>query len=136
MRQPLQKAPLDTPFFEGDTPRPFAFAWVQWFQKIITLFAQSFRTEVQVTKDYTAQPGDVIFVYTTLSDVAITLPLAAQSQNGEITITKVSADSNRLIVAASDGDQVNGAPTQTATSQFTVFRLGSDGNSPGNWYPV
>lgn len=134
MRQPLQKAPIETPLYAADQPKEFSIPWIQWWNRIIQLFAQSFRTEVTITSDYTAQPGDVIFVYTTAGNVAVSLPSAAGSQNGEITITKVSNDANQLLVVPAGTDLVQGAQSQTVTAQWTVLRYGSDG--AGNWFPV
>lgn len=134
MRLPLWKPPFETALYDGDTPKPFAFAWIQWLNRIGQLFSQSFRTAVSITANYQAQPGDVIFANTALGDVIVTFPLSTQSQNGEITATKTSADANNLVLVASGNDSIQGAQSQQSAVPWNVFRFGSD--SAGNWFPI
>lgn len=134
MRLPLWKPPFETPFYEGEAQKPFAFAWIQWLNRIGQLFSQSFRTAAVTAGNYRAQAGDVIFASTGSGNVAITFPLSTQSQNGEITVTKVSNDANILSLVASGNDLIQGAVSQQTAVQWTTFRYGSD--NAGNWFPV
>lgn len=134
MRLPLWKPPFETALYDGDPPKTFAFAWIQWLNRIGQLFSQSFRTAVSITADYQAQPGDVVFANTALGAVNVTFPLSAQSQNGEITAVKTSADANPLNVIAAGNDQIQGAQQQSTAVQWGVLRYGADG--AGNWFPI
>ena len=134
MRQQLSKPPIETALMQDDAPKPFSFAWVQWWNRIVQLFQQSFRTGVSITSSYTAQQGDVIFADTTQGDIYVLFPLSANSQNAEITAVKVSPDANNLFVQSATGDLIQGAATQQTNTQWTVLRYGADGTI--NWYPV
>jgi hypothetical protein len=134
MRQPLTKPPIQTALQDGDAPKAFSFAWIQWWNQIVTLFAQTFRGPVRVSGNYSANPGDVIFADTSSGDVIVQFPSAASSPNSEITVTKISADANRVILLPSGTDLIQYAISQVSGVQWNVFRYSSD--NVANWFPV
>jgi hypothetical protein len=84
-----------------------------------------------VTSDYTLQPADVgIDVDTTAGPVTITLPAATSTVNTNVTITKISSDSNAVTIT---GSSISGAATTILTAPFQFITIES---SPSGWILV
>lgn len=83
------------------------------------------------TTTYTAAVGDMVLANTSGGGFTVTLPSAAASTNRSVRVKKTSADANTIVVASADN--IDGAASQSWTSQYTEIEVISDGST---WWIV
>jgi hypothetical protein len=83
----------------------------------------------EVTGTYTVLSTDYIILAVSGGSYTITLPSAHAVEGREYVIKKMYSGSTVTIDGAS-GNRIDGATTKTLTTQYTFYRIASDGN---NW---
>jgi len=93
------------------------------------------KTPNAVTKvaAYAAKLGELVLCSTAGGGFSITLPTAIGANGQQIIVKKTSADTNTLTMATSLAQTIDGAVTQTWTTQYTSVTVESDG---ANWFIV
>ena len=86
-------------------------------------------TSISKAIDYTAIDGDFVLVTTAAVNVTITLPPVATSIDSIITIKKVDSGAANVIIDGNAAELIDGAATQTITTQWTSITIQSDGVS-------
>jgi hypothetical protein len=97
-----------------------------------TAFVQAHSSGSNTTSQssaYSASVGDVVLCNTSSAGFTVTLPSAAGSKNGVITIKKVSSDGNNVTISGG-GANIDGGATAAFTTQYTSLTLVCDGT---NW---
>lgn len=85
-----------------------------------------------VSSNYTVLGGDfIILVDCTSGNVTVTLPLAILKKGRMLEIKKIDSTVNKVIIAASGSDLIDGFATQELLSQYEAVPISSDGVS--NW---
>lgn len=74
------------------------------------------------------QGQDIVLVDATAGSVTVTLPPAAERFK-EFTIKKIDSSVNTVVVAADGAELIDGAATQTLSSQYDALNVGSNGSA-------
>lgn len=80
--------------------------------------------------NFTAGANTVYFVGTGSGNVTATLPVLSGISDSDVRLyifIKVSSDGNQMIIDGDGSETINGATTQSTTTQYTVFRVMSRG---------
>ena len=82
-----------------------------------------------ITASYTVE-ANIFYVRVNLTGgaITVTLPSAAGKDGRRIRVYKVSNDANTLTLGVTGSDTINGASTQTVTSQYNGWEVVSNGN--------
>ncbi len=76
---------------------------------------------------------DVVLVDTTVGDITLNLPAAADYVDRSFTIMKKTNDLNTVIIEGDGAETINGQPNVTLTSQWETVRVVSDGTA---WFVI
>lgn len=80
--------------------------------------------------NFTAGANTIYFVGTGSGNVTATLPALSSISDSDVRLyifIKVSSDGNQMIIDGDGSETINGATTQSTTTQYTVFRVMSRG---------
>lgn len=84
----------------------------------------------EVSANYTVQLSDrIILVSTGTGAVTLTLPLAASAPGLPITIKKVDASANNMIIDGNGAETIDGAANITTNVQWAAYTLVSTGTA-------
>jgi hypothetical protein len=90
----------------------------------ITIASNAAGTQiVKKTTTYTAALGDIILCDTSVGGFTINLPLASASNNGKITIKKITSDANVVTVTRAGSDLIDGDTTKTIILQYVSMSI-------------
>lgn len=82
---------------------------------------------VTKTSDYGAVLGDVVLCDTALGGLTVTLPNATLSNNGSLSVKKISGDLNPVVVDGLGSDLIDGVLTLTLAAPYIAVTLYCDG---------
>ena len=101
---------------------------MSWFQRVFD-YAQSQTGFATVTSAYTVE-ADVwlVRVDATAGAVTVTLPAASSVPGRQIYVKKIDASANAAILAGAGTDLIDGAATQSTTTQYATIAVFSNGN--------
>lgn len=115
----------------GVNPPQFSDEWERrsWFSSIARWIGT--RIGVQsVAENYTV-PSDIFWVRVDATDAAqtTTLPPATGLRGRQIGVIKTDSSANAVTVSRSGSDTINGASTQSLSSQYSRIVVISDGDT-------
>jgi len=87
--------------------------------------------KLEITADHDATDRQILFADASPGALTVTLPLAADSKNVWIAVKKVDSSVNVVTIDPTAGITIDGAATQTLSTQYDSVDLYCDGT---NWY--
>lgn len=90
-------------------------------------------TNYSITSDTDAIDGGTYYANCTTGDVTVTLPLASSNNNAEITVKRVDASGNDVIIDGNGSETIDGNTTVTITDQWNSVTVRCNGTA---WFIV
>lgn len=91
-------------------------------------------TVINVSTNYTIDSDDyVVLVDATAAPITITLPSASVAAQNEYNIKRINGGANKVTITASNGNLIDGLPSQIISYKYASITVVSDGQQ---WYII